>query len=214
MKKILYVLLALAVVSLYSCKKENIDDSTNTTTQTPGGGGNGGGQDTTSTPTQHESFVGDWELMFAEGTNVHLVVDFNDFLPMGDINNDISMESTPFNVSIAELGNNRMSVTGSVTVQLMSALPVTFDINTTATLTESGLMIDPAPIEKTVEVMSMNVSLVGTATFAQPTAFPEGGVLTLVISSLDVTSNDSGTSMIGVVLNGTQLQASGSRVTE
>ena len=231
MKKIIAVLLALVFVGFYSCKKEDPTPDNNNTTVTPGGGGNGGGQDTisggggngggqdtTSTPTQQESFVGDWDLMFAEGTNVHLTADFSDiagYMGMEDIDHELSIAWTSFRVLIAEAGGNQMTVSGSTSMQLMEGMPaVTFDFTTTGTLTEAGLMIEPAPIDNTFEYLqSINIHLTGTITFAQPTAYPVDGELTMVVNTLSVSGSDTSNSFVDVALSGSQMQATGSRVT-
>ena len=210
MKRILVALMALMLVGMVSCKKEKDDtqQGSTTTTTTPQGGG---GQE----PVVHESFVGDWNLVFSETSSVHLVVDFGTMaetmLQMQDIDREISFAGKPMALTITDAGNGRMTVSGSLDIQLTDSFdPVTLPFSTTATLTDSGLNIDPAVVEHSVDLSLFSVDLSGTVTFEQPTAFPDSGELTLVISNFTVGSDASST-YLTMTASGEQLQAVGTR---
>lgn len=185
MKKIFYVLLALAVVSLYSCKKEPIDDSTNTT-NTPGGtthtpgGGQGGGNQGGNEPGGNEpggdqpsaaDFVGQWNMELYGNSVAHVTVTVNPILsgvlsmigqevPFSDMDEDVSFAGTPITLSIAQGTGTQMTVSGTITLDLNERMgiavdPMDFPFSTTAVYTETGLMIQNATISESVPFMTI-----------------------------------------------------------
>lgn len=228
MKKILVALMALTLVGVYSCEKdpeENnnngtptpIEDTTSTpqdTTSTP--------QDTTSTPqdttsTTAETFIGNWDLAFAEDATVHLTATFSEmaqsYMQMENVDEDISLLYRSMGFEITEAGNNQVTIVGSITLELMDGVdPVTFDFTTTGTITDNGLVIETAQIDNTFEYMqAITINLSGSVEFAQPTPLPEDGILSVVISSLNVTGSDASNMIVDITLNGTQIHSSGPR---
>lgn len=217
MKKILYVLLALAVVSLYSCKKENIDDSTNTTTTpggttpTPGsgqGGGSQGGEEPGGNQRSADDFVGLWNMELYGNSVAHVTVTVNPILsgvlsmigqevPFSDMDEDVSFAGTPMTLSIVQGSGTQMTVSGTITLDLNERMgiavdPMDFSFNTTAVYTENGLTIQEATISENVPFMTIGtMALEGTISFGQRTGFPTDGVLDVSIASLEINGTGS-----------------------
>lgn len=217
MKKILYVLLALAVVSLYSCKKENIDDSTNTTTTpggttpTPGGGqggGSQGGEEPGGNQRSADDFVGLWNMELYGNSVAHVTVTVNPILsgvlsmigqevPFSDMDEDVSFAGTTMTLSIAQVAGTQMTVTGTITLDLNERMgiavdPMDFSFSTTAVYTENGLTIQEATISENVPFMTIGtMALEGTISFGQQTGFPTDGVLDVTLASLEINGTGS-----------------------
>lgn len=212
MKKIIVALMALAAVGLYSCEKDNQEQSGNTSTQTPGG------EDPTPQDPQSltmDSFVGVWNLMFVENATIHynLVPDAAIQSVISPMENDIVLDGNQWNLDIQKVSESQVTVTGSVSIDLgfqgVPAIPLSFE--TTGTVTDDGLIIDQAEINQSI--MAMNVipiDLTGTVNFAQPTAKPDEGNLTVVISSISV--NGVGEASFGTFSGGLTLSVSGSQM--
>lgn len=224
MKKIVFVILALAVVGLYSCKKENVEEGNTTTTtntggnqgggnQPGGGGGNQPGDDPTPQRTADE-FVGQWNMELYGNSNAHVVVTVNPILStalsaigqelaFGDMDEIVSFAGTPMAMSISQGSGSQMTVSGTITLDLNSSMGIDVDpfdvsFNTTAVFTENGLMIQPATISESVPFMTMGtMALDGQITFEQQTGFPTDGVLDVTIATLDI--NGVGTVTIPLI---------------
>ena len=220
MKKIIFALLALAVVGLYSCEKENDTPSGNNSTNQ--GGDIPTPSDTTVTPpAPTETFYGDWNLVFVEGASLHynLVTESAIQSIIPSMENDMSLAGNVWDLTIEQASGTQVNVTGSVSIDLgfqgVPAIPLSFQ--TTGTITNDGLNINPAEINQSITAMNViPVDLTGTVTFVQPTALPVDGNLTVTIATLDV--NGVGEASFGTVsggltltVNGTQLQATGPR---
>lgn len=213
MKKIVLAILALAVVGLYSCKKENVDEGNNTTTTTPGGnqgGGNqpggGGGQQPGDDPTPQrtsDEFVGQWNMELYGNSNAHVVVTVNPLLStglamigqelaFGDMDEIVSFAGTPMTLSIAQGSGSQMTVSGTITLDLNASMgievdPIDVSFNTSAVFTENGLMIQAATISESVPFMTIGtMALDGQITFDQQTGFPTDGVLDVTIATLHI----------------------------
>lgn len=211
--------MAIALVGLFSCKKENLDDQNQN--QTPTDTTSHGGE-----PAAVNPFLGSWDMMFVEGASVHMTVTFSDLLRyalqaagqemnLEDMDQDVSMEGTVMAFDVAEGTGGNMAITGSLTVNLGMGEPVTFSFNTTATYANNTMSIEPAQISETITVANtVPIELNGTITFTQPTAAPVEDNLSLEVASLSI--NGSGTLMgitdaVAVTVNGTNLPANGTR---
>ena len=174
-------------------------------------------------PATDEGFVGEWNLTMAADAQIHRTVTLDATLhtmlgymgrDMDDIDEDASIANAPMPVTIEQAAGDQVNVSGSFSVELMDGIdPITFDFSTTGTLSASGLSIEPADLTQSITLLgTMPVDLTGTATFVQPTALPENGILTLEIASLDV--NGTGSLMGGTAtlsITGSDLQASGAK---
>ena len=178
-------------------------------------------------PNNHETFPGHWAMMFEDGAMVHMTVTFSATLTalaqlagytLPNLDDDMSMGGLPITLLIEQdaTDENLMHLTGQIIMQLsQEGDPVNFDFVTTGTLTATGLVIEPANISNQFEVplmdpMSANITMTGTVTFVQPTEFPEDGLLTVVIASLDLSGTDANGMIETLEISGTQLPASGS----
>ena len=217
--------MAVALVGLFSCKKENLNDQNQN--QTPTDTTSHGGE-----PAAVNPFVGTWDLMFVDGASVHMTVTFSETLRLAlqmagqdsilnylqDMDQDVSMEGTVMAFDVAEGTGGNMSITGSMTVNLGMGDPVTFSFTTTATYANGTMSIAPAEISETITVANaVPIDLTGTITFAQPTAAPVEDNLSLMVASMSI--NGSGTLMgipnaVAVTVNGSDLPANGPRVEE
>ena len=195
MKKIIFALLALAVVALYSCEKENDTPSGNNSTNQ--GGDTPTPSDTIVTPpAPTKTFYGDWDLMFQDGSNAHVSAVFNETLiallqsqsvNIGNVDTNVSLTGSALGFLVEQASGNQVTITGSVSIDILHqwvGQPVTFSFTTTGTIGANGLTIQPAQIGETIEVMTVPINLTGTITFSQPTALPVDGNLTVDISSL------------------------------
>lgn len=215
--------MAVALVGLFSCKKENLDDQNQSQTPTPSDTTSQGGE-----PAAVNPFVGSWDMMFVEGATVHMTVTFSDLLRLAlqaagqdmdlqDMDQDVSMEGTAMAFEVAEGTGGNLDVTGSMTVNLGMGDPATFSFTTTATYANGTMSIAPAQISETLNVMSMPIELSGTITFVQPTAAPVEDNLSIELASMSI--NGSGTLMsipnaVAVTVNGSNLPANGPRAEE
>lgn len=194
MKKIIYVLLALAVVSLYSCKKEPIDDSTNTTT-TPGGtntpgGGQGGGNQGGNEPGGNEpggnepggnqpsaaDFVGLWNMELYGNSVAHVTVTVNPILsgvlsmigqevPFSDMDEDVSFAGTPMTLSIVQGSGTQMTVSGTITLDLNERM---------------GIAVDPMDFSfNTTAVYTETGLMIQNATISESVTFMTTGTMAL-----------------------------------
>ncbi|MCR4811247.1 MAG: T9SS type A sorting domain-containing protein [Bacteroidales bacterium] len=169
-----------------------------------------------------DGFPGEWNMAFSDGDELHMTVTLSPTLhmmlqmqgsDMDDIDTTTSAAGIPVFVTIEQGSGDQYTVSGSFDMEFgsfMDAIP--FHFNTTGTLDANGLSIEPATISETVNLMGqLPLEFTGTVTFAQPTALPTDGVLTIVMSSLALngTGNFIGTDDIVVTLNGEDLHAVG-----
>lgn len=169
-----------------------------------------------------DGFPGEWNMAFSDGDELHMTVTLSPTLhmmlqmqgsDMDDIDTTTSAAGIPVFVTIEQGSGDQYTVSGSFDMEFgsfMDAIP--FHFNTTGTLGANGLSIEPATISETVNLMGqLPLEFTGTVTFAQPTALPTDGVLTIVMSSLALngTGNFIGTDDIVVTLNGEDLHAVG-----
>lgn len=217
--------MAIALVGLFSCKKENLDDQNQN--QTPTDTTSHGGE-----PAAVNPFLGSWDMMFVEGATVHMTVTFSESLRTimtlagqeapDDMDQDVSMEGTLLGFVVEEGSGNQLNVIGSMTVNLGMGDPVTFSFNTTATYANGTMSIAPAEISETITVANaVPIDLTGTITFTQPTAAPVEDNLSIELATMSI--NGSGTltyqgmsiaNAVAVTVEGTNLPANGTRAEE
>lgn len=171
-----------------------------------------------------DGFPGEWNMAFSEGDELHMTVTLSQTLhmmlqmqgsDMDDIDTMMSAAGTPVFVTIEQGSGDQYTVTGSFDMEFGSFMdPIAFHFNTTGTLGASGLSIEPATISESVALMGqLPIEFTGTVTFAQPTALPTDGVLTIEIASLDIDGTGSiggMPDMISITLDGASLHAVGS----
>ena len=177
-------------------------------------------------PEADENFDGNWALAMAGNASVHRTLTLDASLhsilsAMGqdidDTDEDASVAGSEVTVAIAPAGGDQVNVVGSFSLEVTSGVALPFNFSTSGTLTASGLNIEPADLSQSTTLYDvMPVNFTGTLTFAQPTALPENGILTLVMESLDI--NGNGTMDLGYVsgsatmsISGSAIAASGSR---
>ena len=214
MKKFIVALMAIAMVGFFSCQKEEpTPDGNGTNTEAPGG--NPTPSDTTVTPSPAETFYGEWGLVFEENATLHynLATDaaIQSFVP--SMENDMVLDGNQWSMLIEQATGSQVDITGTVSIDLgfqgVPAIPLSFQ--TTGTVSDNGLTIDPAEINSSIMAMNViPVDLTGTITFVQPTALPVDGVLTVVMDSLDI--DGVGQASFGQISGGLTLDVTGSKL--
>ena len=171
-----------------------------------------------------DGFPGDWELSFSENDQMNMTLTLDPMLHMylqmqgsdiEDMDTMISVAGIPVFVTIEQADGDQYNVSGSFDMEFgMTEEPIQFHFNTTGTLGVDGLSIEPAAISETINLMGqLPLNFTGTATFAQPTALPTNGVLTVEIASLDIDGVGEIAGLgnaILITLDGSQLHATGS----
>lgn len=179
-----------------------------------------------------ETFDGEWNLAMGAEDSVHTMITPDatmhtllNYLGMDfeDVDENVSVAGTLVPVTIEPAAGNQMNVTGSFDMAMYGVDdPVTFHFSTTGTVTSTGMNIEPATINETVRIMNaMDIDYTGTVTFAQPTALPVDGTLTIGIASMNISGYGDTTVNVGIAMTGsvsismvgTNLTASGSRET-
>lgn len=179
-----------------------------------------------------ETFDGEWNLAMGAEDSVHTMITPDatmhtllNYLGMDfeDVDENVSVAGTLVPVTIEPAAGNQMNVTGSFDMAMYGVDdPVTFHFSTTGTVTSNGMNIEPATINETVRIMNaMDIDYTGTVTFAQPTALPVDGTLTIGIASMNISGYGDTTVNVGIAMTGsvsismvgTNLTASGSRET-
>lgn len=179
-----------------------------------------------------ETFDGEWNLAMGAEDSVHTMITPDatmhmllNYLGMDfeDVDENVSVAGTLIPVTIEPAAGNQMNVTGSFDMAMYGVDdPVTFHFSTTGTVTSNGMNIEPATINETVRIMNaMDIDYTGTVTFAQPTALPVDGTLTIGIASMNISGYGDTTVNVGIAMTGsvsismvgTDLTASGSRET-
>lgn len=179
-----------------------------------------------------ETFDGEWNLAMGAEDSVHTMITPDatmhtllNYLGMDfeDVDENVSVAGTLVPVTIEPAAGNQMNVTGSFDMAMYGVDdPVTFHFSTTGTVTSTGMNIEPATINETVRIMNaMDINYTGTVTFAQPTALPVDGTLTIGIASMNISGYGDTTVNVGIAMTGsvsismvgTDLTASGSRET-
>ena len=179
-----------------------------------------------------ETFDGEWNLAMGAEDSVHTMITPDatmhtllNYLGMDfeDVDENVSVAGTLVPVTIEPAAGNQMNVTGSFDMAMYGVDdPVTFHFSTTGTVTSTGMTIAPATINETVRIMNaMDIDYTGTLTFAQPTALPVDGTLTIGIASMNISGYGDTTVNVGIAMTGsvsismvgTNLTASGSRET-
>lgn len=177
-----------------------------------------------------ETFDGEWNLAMGAEDSVHTMITPDatmhmllNYLGMDfeDVDENVSVAGTLIPVTIEPAAGNQMNVTGSFDMAMYGVDdPVTFHFSTTGTVTSTGMNIEPATINETVRIMNaMDIDYTGTVTFAQPTALPVDGTLTIGIASMNISGYGDTTVNVGIAMTGsvsismvgTNLTASGSR---
>lgn len=179
--------------------------------------------------TMAETFDGEWNLAMGAEDSVHTMVTPDatmhtllQYLGMDfeDIDEEVSVAGTLVPVTIEPASGDQMNVSGSFDMAMYGVDdPVTFHFNTTGTVTSTGMTIAPATINETVRIMNaMNIDYTGTVTFAQPTALPVDGTLTIGIASMNISGYGDTTvymmtGSVSISMVGTDLTASGTKET-
>jgi len=179
-----------------------------------------------------ETFDGEWNLAMGAEDSVHTMITPDATMhtlltalgmDFEDVDENVSVAGTLVPVTIEPAAGNQMNVTGSFDMAMYGVDdPVTFHFSTTGTVTSTGMNIEPATINETVRIMNaMDIDYTGTVTFAQPTALPVDGNLTIGIASMNISGYGDTTVNVGIAMTGsvsismvgTNLTASGSRET-
>lgn len=159
MKKLIICLLALSLVALYSCKKEEVEPNGSGPTPTNNnggnnnnGGGNNGGNNNNGGDnggnngggTQQsiaDQFMGQWNL--ATTTTAHITG--NVLEGIYSIDSMMSITDATLSLSIAKVSETQVTITGSL--QLLPS--ATFNFTTTGTISEAGMAIPPVELSGT-----------------------------------------------------------------
>lgn len=176
-----------------------------------------------------EGFDGEWNLAMGAEDSVHTMITPDatmhtllQYLNMDfeDIDENVSVAGTLVPVTIEPASGDQMNISGSFDMAMYGVDdPVTFHFNTTGTVTSTGMTIAPATISETVRIMNaMNIDYTGTVTFAQPTALPVDGTLTIGIASMNISGYGDTTvymmtGSVSISMVGTDLTASGTKET-
>ena len=176
-----------------------------------------------------ETFDGEWNLAMGAEDSVHTMITPDATMhtlltalgmDFEDVDENVSVAGTLVPVTIEPAAGNQMNVTGSFDMAMYGVDdPVTFHFSTTGTVTSTGMNIEPATINETVRIMNaMDIDYTGTLTFAQPTALPVDGTLTIGIASMNISGYGDTTvymmtGSVSISMVGTNLTASGSRET-
>ena len=179
-------------------------------------------------PAQEEGFEGDWNLEMGDEDSVHTTITMNSTLHMvlpyvighdiDDVDEDVSVAGTQVPVTIEQGAGNQMNISGNFDMMMYGVdEPVTFHFNTTGTVTENGMNIEPANISESVAIMgTMNIDYTGTVSFEQPTELPEDGVLTIGIASMNITGYGDTviygqTGTVNISMTASDIEATGMR---
>ena len=176
-----------------------------------------------------ETFDGEWNLAMGAEDSVHTMITPDATMhtlltalgmDFEDVDENVSVAGTLVPVTIEPAAGNQMNIIGSFDMAMYGVDdPVTFHFSTTGTVTSTGMNIEPATINETVRIMNaMDIDYTGTVTFAQPTALPVDGTLTIGIASMNISGYGDTTvymmtGSVSISMVGTDLTASGSRET-
>ncbi|MCR4811248.1 MAG: fibronectin type III domain-containing protein [Bacteroidales bacterium] len=178
-------------------------------------------------PVESETFEGEWNLVMGQNDSVHTTITLNQTLhtilgmlgqDIADVDENVSVTGTQVPVTIEQGAGNQMNISGNFDMMMYGVdEPVTFHFNTTGTVTENGMNIEPANISESVAIMgTMNIDYTGTVTFEQPTELPEGGVLTIGIASMNITGYGDTviygqTGTVSISMTASDIEATGMR---
>ena len=172
-------------------------------------------------PAADEGFIGDWTLNMDENAQIHrtLTLDpslhsalsgFGNDIP--DADEDASVAGNEMTMSITAATGDQVNVTGTFSLEVTDGVTLPFNYSTTGTVTASGLNIEPADLTQSATLYNiMPVSFTGTLTFAQPTALPDNGTLTVGIASIDI--DGAGSVSMGFVSGNATMSITGNGIT-
>lgn len=217
MKKLIVCLMALSLVAFYSCKKEEVEPDGNTNTPTNNGGNNGGNNnqdpDDPNNPGGNtnqsvaDMFAGTWNIT-ADASNAHMTAQILSGY-VGNIDTTMNLNGVPLVMTITKVSETQVTLAGSIEVLDGFVL----DFNTTGTITDAGMTVEPVDISGTTDVpipdgiipeqyqsiagMLLNddgtitINYTGTFIINNPVAIPQDGVMNFT-ASLTAEGSDPG----------------------